>query len=220
MYKIYMHMYIKTLQEISDRYAPSRILSFNMVHVLKALQLIDTRGHISRNSLCKELNLGEGSIKTLVKHLKTQNIIETSNAGTRLSKDHKKYFAKLLSCIPAECTMPICSIAIGKFNYAVLLRLQRFTIRSGIEQRDEAIKMGAISATTLLYKDNKFIMPGETYDSLDKEPCIQKILTEQLQPIEGDIIIVASAIEDEKIAEFSAKSAALWTIMDHENHSE
>src|SRR6476661_717898 len=77
MYKIYMHMYIKTLQEISDRYAPSRILSFNMVHVLIALQLIETRGHISRNLLCKELNLGEGSIKTLVKHLKTQNIIET-----------------------------------------------------------------------------------------------------------------------------------------------
>src|SRR6476646_11399989 len=65
---------------------------------------------------------------------------------------------------------------------------------------------------SLLYKNNKFIMPGKTYDSLGREPGIQKLLTEQLQPIEGDIIIVASAIEDEKIAEFSAKSAALWTI--------
>ena len=114
-----------------------------MVHVLKALQLIETRGHISRNLLCKELNLGEGSIKTLVKHLKIQNIIETSNAGTRLSSEHKKYFAKLLSCIPAECTIPVCSIAIGKFNYAVLLRLQRFTIKSGIEQRDGSDKDGS-----------------------------------------------------------------------------
>ena len=72
-----------------------------------------------------------------------------------------------------------------------------------------AIKMGAIGATTLLYKNNKFIMPGKTYDSLNKEPAIQKLLTEQLQPIEGDVIIVASAIEDEKIAEFSAKSVTL-----------
>src|SRR5215831_20450552 len=81
----HMHTYIRTLQEISGRYAPSRILSFDVTHVYKALQLIETRGHISRDLLCKELNLGEGSIKTLVKHLMMQNMIETSNAGTKMS---------------------------------------------------------------------------------------------------------------------------------------
>jgi len=52
-----MHTYIKTLQEISTRYAPSRILSFDIAHVFKALQLIETRGHVSRDILCKELDL-------------------------------------------------------------------------------------------------------------------------------------------------------------------
>ena len=47
-----MHTYIKTLQEISTRYAPSRILSFDIAHVFKALQLIETRGHTSRDILC------------------------------------------------------------------------------------------------------------------------------------------------------------------------
>lgn len=214
-------MYIKTLQEISYRYAPSRILSFNMVHVLIALQLIETRGHISRNLLCRELNLAEGSIKTLVKHLKTQNIKETSNTGTRLSNNHKKYFAKLLSCIPTECKMPICSIAIGKFNYAVLLRLQRFTIRSGIEQRDAAIKIGALGATTLLYKDNKFVMPGAYNDKdfLQREVYIANLLIDKLNPEENDVVIIGSDNKNLRNAEFAAKNAALVTITNHEKHN-
>ena len=80
-----MHTYVKTLQEISSRYAPSRILSYDMAHIFKTLQLMHDKGHISREMLCKELNLGEGSIKTLVKHLKMQGMIHTSNSGTRLS---------------------------------------------------------------------------------------------------------------------------------------
>jgi hypothetical protein len=137
-----MHTYIKTLQEVSSRYAPSRILSFDIAHVFKALQLINTRGHISRDLLCRELNLGEGSIKTLVKHLIMENMIETSNAGTKMSDKGKKFFAELHSSIPAECEIPKCSIALGEFNYAILLKKLGSAINIGIEQRDAAIKVG------------------------------------------------------------------------------
>ena len=56
-----MHQYIKTLENISGRYAPSRVLSFDMVHVFKALQLMKNRGLISRDLLCQELDLGENN---------------------------------------------------------------------------------------------------------------------------------------------------------------
>jgi len=64
-----MHKYVRTLTKIASRYAPSRILSFDSTHVIKVLQLLEEEGHVSRNLLCQELSLGEGSIKTLVKHL-------------------------------------------------------------------------------------------------------------------------------------------------------
>jgi len=48
--------------------------------------------------------------------------------------------------------MPKCSIALGRFNYVVLLRNYAFVIKSGIEQRDAAIKIGALGATTLSTK--------------------------------------------------------------------
>ncbi|MFY9795662.1 MAG: DUF4443 domain-containing protein [Candidatus Nitrosopolaris sp.] len=213
-----MHTYIKTLQQISSRYAPSRILSFDITHVFKALQLIETRGHISRDLLCKELNLGEGSIKTLVKHLMMENMIKTSKAGTKMSDKGKKFFAELLSSIPAECRIPKCSIALGKFNYAILLKQLSTAIKLGLEQRDAAIKVGGIGATTLLFRKGKFMMPLTNMDSLRKEPQIHRLLIEELNPKDDDVVIIASSNKDEKTAELSAKSAALLTVMNHNRH--
>ena len=214
-----MHTYIKTLQEVSSRYAPSRILSFDIAHVFIALQLINTRGHISRDLLCRELNLGEGSIKTLVKHLMMENMIETSNAGTKMSDKGKKFFAELQSSIPAECRVQKCSIALGEFNYAILLKKLGSAINIGIEQRDAAIKVGGIGATTLLFRKGKFMMPTANIDSLRKEPQIQRLLIEELNPKDGDVVIIASSEKDRRIAELSAKSAALFTVMNHKNHN-
>src|SRR5215469_12410818 len=214
-----MHIYVKTLQGISSRYAPSRTLSFDIAHVFKALQLIETRGHTSRYALCKELNLGEGSVKTLVKHLMIENMIETSNAGTRMSDKGKKFFAELHSSIPAECKIPKCSIAFGKFNHAILLKKLSSAIKLGIEQRDAAIKAGGIGATTLLFRKGKFMMPSTNIDSLRKDPQIHKLLIEELNPKDDDVEIIAGSDEDGRITELSAKSAALSTVMNHNRHN-
>jgi uncharacterized protein DUF4443 len=48
-----------------------------------------------------------------------------------------------------ERIIPKCSVALGKFDYAVLLKNLTRTINSGIEQRDAAVKMCASGATTL-----------------------------------------------------------------------
>ena len=213
-----MHMYVKALAKIASRYAPSRILSFDSVHVLILLQLIEKKGHVSRNLLCKELSLGEGSVKTLVKHLKVQGIIESTKAGTTSTSKGKKISEQLLSAIPEEMSLSKCSIALGKFNYAVLLKQYGFALRSGIEQRDAAIRTGAIGATSLLFKDNRFVMPGTSGDPLIKEPNTARLLLDKLKPEEGDVIVIGSDMEDERRAELAAKAAALTTIMAHERH--
>jgi len=213
-----LHTNVRTLQEISSRYAPSRILSFDMAHIFKALQLIKDKGHISRESLCQELNLGEGSIKTLVKHLKMQGLIETSNAGTKMSDKGKRILYQILSSIPNECVVPKCSIGLGRYNSAILLKQLNFAVGSGIEQRDAAIKMGAKGATTLLYSNEKFIISDTNYDSLKREPYIHQLLTKKLRPEDGDVIIIGSDDTDRRTAELAAKNAALLTLMNHEKH--
>lgn len=216
-----MHTYIRSLQKICNNYAPSRVISFNMVHVFKALQLVKSRGHISRDLLSKELGLGEGSIRTLMRHLQMNNMIKATNAGTTMTQKGEALLLELLSSIPTEMNLPKCSIALGKFNYVVLLKQHSHAIKSGVEQRDAAIKIGAKGATTLLFKQNKFVMPSNTnYDSLQKEPKISKLLIRTINPEEGDAIIIGSDDMHEKRSEFAAKSAALLTIMNHEKHSD
>ena len=218
-----MHIYVKALTKIASRYAPSRILSFELVHIFKVFQLLDKRGHISRALLCQELGLGEGSVRTLVKHLKMQSLVKSTNGGTRATEKGKALSSELLQSIPSEVIMPKCSIALGKFNYAVLLSNYDFAIRSGIEQRDAAIKIGALGATTLLYKDQKFVMPAaynNNNDPLQIEPRIANLLIDKLKPEDNDVIIIGSDNESLRAAEFAAKNAALYTITNHETHKE
>src|ERR671918_607194 len=214
-----MHMYIMMLERVASRYAPSRALSFDHVHVFAALQMIGNNGMTSRNALCSGLVLGEGTIKTLVKHLKMQGLIETSNRGTKMTAKGKGICEGLLAAIPAEMSLPKCSVSLSRFNYAVFVREFGFAVGLGIEQRDAAIKMGATGATTLLFKDNKFVMPASSNDSLKKEREVRKMLIEKLNPRDGDVIIIGSADSNEKTAELGAKNAALLTILSHEkNH--
>jgi len=75
----------------------------------------------------------------------------------------------LHASIPTECVIPKCSVALGKYNYGVLVKHLAYAIKSGIEQRDAAVKTGALGATTLLYIDRKFVIPLTGYDSLRNE---------------------------------------------------
>ena len=214
-----MHIHVKSLQRICSNHAPSRAISFDMAHVFKTLQLIKKRGHISRDLLSKELGLGGGSVRTLIRHLQIYNMIKATNAGTTMTQKGEALLSELSFSIPAETSVPRCSIALGKFNYVVLLKQYGHTIKSGLEQRDAAIKLGAKGATTLLFINAELVMPSSTnYNSLQTEHEISKLLTTRLKPEEGDAIIIGSDDIHKKRAEIAAKNAALLTIMNHEKH--
>lgn len=215
-----MHIFVTVVTGVATRYAPSRVLSFSEVHVFKTLQLMRKNRRVSRILLCKELALGEGVVKTLVKHMKMDGLILTTNGGTSMTMKGKTICEGLTSSIPAETSIPKCSVALGKFNHAVLLKDLSYVVRSGIEQRDAAIKMNATGATTLLYKDKKLVMPTNmNQDSLKKEPAIRKLLIERLEPEQEDVIIIGSSDNNSRTAELAAKNAALSTLVSHERHS-
>ncbi|MBI1829790.1 MAG: DUF4443 domain-containing protein [Thaumarchaeota archaeon] len=212
-----MHQVLRLLSKVAERYAPSRLLSFDSVHVLKTMQLMENKKRISRSLLIRELGLGEGSVKTLVKHMKMSGLVENSNAGMWSTNKGKAVYAKLHCAIPNEMDIFKCSIALGKFNYAVLVKDIAYNIRSGIEQRDAAIKLGAVGATTLIFKNGRLLMPNTREDLLRNNPKIHSLIIKKLGPKDNDVIIIGSS-ENKKTAELAAKSAALHTIANHEKH--
>lgn len=212
-----VHQLILMLSKVTERYAPSRLLSFDLVHVFKTIQLLENKKRVSRSLLMRELGLGEGSVKTLIKHMKMSGLVESSNAGMWFTNKGKTVYEKLHILIPREMDIPKCSVALGKFNYAVLVKNIAYAIKSGIEQRDAAMKSGAIGATTLICKHGRLLMPNTREDLFGNDPKIHSLLVNKLQPEDNDVIIIGSS-ENKRTAEMAAKSAALHTIADHEKH--
>jgi hypothetical protein len=205
-----MHQVIRLISKVAERNAPSRMLSFNLVHVYKTMQMMENDKKISRSLMTQELNLGEGSVKTLVKHMKMYGLVENSNSGMWLTNKGNALYAKLHALIPKEMDIPKCSIALGRFNHAVLLKNMAYNIKSGIEQRDASIKAGAVGATTLIFRNQRLVLPGTGEDLMKNDQDIHSLIIENLAPEENDVIIIGSS-QSKKIAEMASKSAALYT---------
>ena len=213
-----MHNVVRMLDKVSQRYYPSRMLTFEPAHIFKVLQVIWNNSKASRAMLVDELGLGEGSIKTLVKHMKMNYLIETSKAGMKLTNKGRALFSKITSAIPSEGEIQECSITLGKFNHAILVRGLAKEVGSGIEQRDAAIKIGALGAITLVFRENNLFTSDSSNDIPIKDPKLFGLISEKLQPENGDVVIIASA-EGRRTADLAAKRAALETISNHEKHS-
>lgn len=206
-----MSQQIKILQNIVSRKGSSKVLTFSIPHVFKALQLLHRDKFVSRSKLSKDLQLGEGAIKTLILHLKDAKMADTAKSGTYLTSKGKKFSENLSKIIKNECKLNKSKIVQGKFNHAVILKNYEFAIKTGIEQRDFAILYGSSGCITLLYKNSHFVFPGEDSDCLENEPIIRKALLENLCPDEGDVIIISSS-DDSFVSEVSAKNSALCTL--------
>ncbi|MEO9321581.1 MAG: DUF4443 domain-containing protein [Nitrososphaera sp.] len=212
-----MHNVVKLLDRVSQRYYPSRMLTFEPAHIFKVLQLLDTNAKTSRATLILKLGLGEGSIKTLVKHLKMENLISTTNAGMTLTSKGTALYSKIKAAIPAETEIDQSYISFGRANHAVLVRGISDEVGSGILQRDAAIKMGALGASTIVFQDGRLFTSDNRHGSPISDSALTGTLIERMHPQDGDVIIIASA-NDPKVADLAAKRAALETVSAHEKH--
>jgi len=202
---------IQTLQNIVSRKGSSKVLTFSIPHVFKALQLLSNEKFVSRATFGKEIHLGEGAVKTLISHLKEAKMIESTRSGNYLTEKGRKFTSQLQKIIPKECKIEKNVLTQNKNNHAVILKKYSTAIKTGVEQRDYAIMYGSSGCTTLAFKNDKFVFPGEDKDCLNNDKKTRQTLLEKLDPSEEDIIIIASS-DDSFVAEISAKNSALWTI--------
>lgn len=206
-----MRKNIQTLQNIVSRKGSSKILTFSIPHVLKALQLLSQDRFVSRATFGKNIHLGEGSVKTLILHLKEARLVGSVKSGTFLTEKGYKLITQIHNAIPNECTLKKCNIIQGKHNHAILLKNHSRVVKTGLEQRDYAILYGSSGCITVLYKNKKFVFPGDEKECFIDDAKTANFLLESLCPDEGDVVIISSS-DDPFVAEISAKNSALWTM--------
>lgn len=198
---------LETLATVAAKIAPGRSPSFREAHVVEALEKINTDGTIGRLKLSRDLMLGEGEVRTLVRHLDKEGLIKISRSGISLSNAGKRLFSNLRTVLSEQVEMSSSPLTVGCVNIAVQVRQAANFVKYGLEQRDAAIMAGAKGATTLVVTKNGLIMPGTGEDVSKASSSFIAVLS-RLSLKEGDIIIIGSA--DEKLkAEFGAKTAAL-----------
>lgn len=100
---------MKTLEiiaRVAAKIAPGRLPSFAEAHVVMALEDISNVGTVGRLKLSKDLQLGEGETRTLVRHLKKEGLVEVSRSGISLSVDGRKLLSSLRAILSEQVEIP------------------------------------------------------------------------------------------------------------------
>ena len=174
---------------------------YSVVDVVRLLKAIYQKP-AGRPSLVKRLGLGEASLKTLIKNLRRQGFTEHSARGEMLTEMGREICSRLNNKIPDTFGIRIPAIS-KRPSVAVVVRNASKRVKMGIEQRDEAMKLG-VSVTTLIFQEGKIKFPrtGEVFRFAGN-------IEERLK--EDDVLIIASG-ENEKKAERGGIAAALTLI--------
>ena len=205
---------LEVLERTARRAAPGRAPYFMVVHLAKSLMIVEAQGTIGRVKLARMLGLGEGSARTLIRHLEHAGLIQVTKAGIAMTNTGAKLYSDLKRGISEATEIPKSTLTVGPFNVAILVRNAADVIRGGVEQRDAAIKVGALGATTLIFNRGRLNMPLVNENVFNDIPAVHEALVSKLKPQENDIIVIGSA-SDKLTAEFGAIAAALETLKAH-----
>ncbi|MDD1770479.1 MAG: hypothetical protein LUO79_05275, partial [Methanomassiliicoccales archaeon] len=118
---------------------------FTLFHIWKAYQVIDTAGPVGRKALADILQIGEGSVRTILDKMIREGCVENTRRGAMLTERGKKRLAQSgIDVSPVN----VSGLTLAKHNCAVLVKRQAEAVKLGCEQRDEAVRAGAAGATT------------------------------------------------------------------------
>ncbi|MEM1994982.1 MAG: DUF4443 domain-containing protein [Nitrososphaerales archaeon] len=207
---------LKTLLELLEKPIGPKP-TFEVVDILKLIFLLGEDTPIGRKKIARILQLGEGSVRTMLNRLQERSLIKVERSGCKLTDAGKLIHRSLLKMLTPPKPIDAGPLSQGKWNYVVLIRDSASKVKSGLEQRDAAVRAGADGATTIVYLGKRFLLPDTRID-LEKSYLIPlwDSLKSLLEPRDGDSIIIVGG-NSVKAAEEGALAAALYTIL-QSNH--
>ncbi len=168
---------------------------------------------IGRYHLGPELGLGGGSIRSLIRFLRKQGLIEpVQRQGHHLSKEGHHYCAILNRILVKIVELPESSYTIDLCNFGCHLQQCAQFVTDGVQQRDAAMHAGASGATTFIQDSDPdtLIMVKD-----HRVPKIQlKNTLECFNIKDGDVLIIGTG--PTKISAKLGTFAAILTLLEKE----
>lgn len=162
---------------------------------------LSIRANTSRNDIVTNLNLGEGTVRTILDFLKDKSMITSTRKGHSLTYKGLSLLGNIKTMIDVK------DVKLSEFkplkNSAI--QLKTTTPKKEYELRDIAIKHGAESALIFKYNGKKLIMPKS-----EKQSFSFSHLENDFEFAKNDLLVVSFA-KDKRWAEISNLAIALET---------
>jgi predicted transcriptional regulator len=188
--------------------------SFGKAHILIVLLHIASNEPIGRYKLSKELAISDSSVRTIIKYLKEIGLVNAiPKQGHVLSSEGRQFIKEIKKeLIEIRTDLSLKELTMGTFDTICQLRNAALKVKTGVELRDEAIKVGADGATTIIFEKNTLFIPPKPIEDLRKSnKDIHNMLTSNFDIQEGDVFIVGTASDRKKATE--AAIASVLTLL-------
>jgi len=174
------------------------LANFTKIDVLRCLLRIEKP--VSRSELSETLNLGEGTIRSILDILKKNNFLESNKKGHYLNQKGNNIVKKIRSKIDIK-EIDLAGVFPDKKKIVAHIRNPKIISKSHIVLRDVAVKNGADGALILNY-DGKLKV-----SDFDEEQDFKDI-ENKFDLNKNDIVVVAYA-DSYKLAEHGALAVAV-----------
>lgn len=205
------HTFKKLLENIAKERAPGPAATFSVLHLLKTLELASERV-IGRTRLAEELKIGQGVTRTIINRLKKAGLISTSKTGCTLTEKGRRLWREYKKIFQKKMEIKEFELVNARHNFAILAKNCGHKIKSGIEQRDAAVKAGAKGAVTIILKNGQLTIPSVNITMASNFPKTAEYIIRHFRPEENDVIIIGNA-DTYDLAVYGAEAAA-WTLLD------
>jgi predicted transcriptional regulator len=200
----------KFINEIAGKKAPGPSTSFTVFHIFYALELLSQKP-LGRNKLARNLNVGDGAVRTIIGRLKNAGLIEPSKEGCNLTKKGLETWRQFEQVFPKRVEIPASELSQSEFNFAFLVKNSGNKVKSGIDQRDAAIIAGARKALVTVFK-NGHLRIESVSNCIEKDyPKAATQILKELTPEDNDVIIIAGA--DTALRAKRGAFAASWSLI-------
>ena len=161
---------------------------FDKYDVVRVFFLIGKKGKVAREKLSKLTEIGEGSIRNILRILSNRKFIVTTRKGSELSSKGKKVFdqAMKLFTLPKKINHDVFKDGFDAYA-SIVKKYEREKIKELYKARDFAIRKGCNSAMLLICNRNGSI----------KIPYVRKwnfnTLHEELEVLPNQLVVLTSS---------------------------
>jgi len=156
--------------------------SFSEVHVVRTLIAL-SEGNVGRKKLVGVVGVGEGSVRTILKKLSADGLIESFQTGQILSKAGEKKVGGLLELFTKPVCVDLPQLSDYSGQVAVVVRKAAGAVGSAVSLRDVALRNGADGALILVSEGGRLRYPGDVMD--ERVPEVSGV-----DFSEGDVVVV------------------------------